>query len=159
MESLICGMDIIMLKQAQAMLTSREARKKSKEGDKDPNGLALVIEVNRRKSTSKGSKRGKSRSNNVQCFKCKGYGHIKKDCPTKGDESNENKCECAFVAEGDDCDVLTISENMDANSDWYLDSAFTTHICYQNDCFDLLQEGVAGNLTLGNKLIVKVMGL
>ncbi|WRX09049.1 zinc finger protein [Theobroma cacao] len=97
---------------------SREARKKSKEGDRDLNGLALVIEANRRKSTSKGSKGDKSRSNNVQCFKCKGYGHIKRDCPTKRDESNENKGECAFVA-----------------------------------------EGVAGNLTLGNKSIMKVMGL
>ncbi|EOY07132.1 Uncharacterized protein TCM_021645 [Theobroma cacao] len=28
------------------------------------------------------------------------YGHIKRDYPTKGDESNENKGECAFVAEG-----------------------------------------------------------
>ncbi|WRX29262.1 zinc finger protein [Theobroma cacao] len=158
-ESLICGMDTITLEQAQPTLMSREARKKSKEGDRDPNGLALVIEANRRKSTGKGSKGGKFRSNNVQCFKCKRYGHIKRDCPTKRDESNENKSECAFVAEGDDCDVLTISENMDANSNWYLDSASATHICYQKDCFDLLQEGVAGNLTLGNKSIVKVMGL
>ncbi|WRX09694.1 zinc finger protein [Theobroma cacao] len=158
-ESLICGIDTITLEQAQATLMSREARKKSKEWDRDPNGLALVIEANRRKSTSKGSKGGKSRSNNVQCFKCKGYEHIKRDCPTKGDESNENKDECAFVAEGNDCDVLTISENMDANSYWYLDSASATHICYQKDCFDLLQKGVAENLTLGNKSIVKVMGI
>ncbi|WRX29264.1 hypothetical protein QQP08_021751 [Theobroma cacao] len=155
-ESLICEMDTITLEQAQATLMSHEARKKSKEGDRDPNGLALVIETNRRKSTGKGFKGGKSRSNNVQCFKCKGYRHIKRDCPTKGDESNENKGECAFVAEGD---VFTISENMDANSDWYLDSAFATHICYQKDYFDLLQEGVVGNLTLGNKSIVKIMGL
>ncbi|EOY07366.1 Adenine nucleotide alpha hydrolases-like superfamily protein [Theobroma cacao] len=77
----------------------------------------------------------------------------------KRDESNENKGECTFVAEGDNCDVLTISENMDANSDWYLDFASATHICYQKNCFDLLQEGVTGNLTLGNKSIVKVMGL
>ncbi|WRX24614.1 zinc finger protein [Theobroma cacao] len=90
-ESLVCGMDTITLKQAQATLMSREARKKSKEGDGDPNGLALVIEANRRKSIGKGSKGGKSRSNNVQCFKCKGYGHIKRDCPTKEDESNKNK--------------------------------------------------------------------
>ncbi|EOY20784.1 Binding-like protein [Theobroma cacao] len=110
-ESLICGMDTMTLEQAQATLMSREARKKSKEGDRDPSDLALVTGVCRRKST------------------------------------------------GDDCDVLTILENMNANSDWYLDSAFTTHICYQKDCFDLLQERVVGNLTLGNKSIVKVMGL
>ncbi|EOY18934.1 Uncharacterized protein TCM_043452 [Theobroma cacao] len=48
---------------------------------------------------------------------------------------------------------------MDANSYWYLDSASATHICYQKDCFDLLQEVVVGNLTLGNKSIVKVMGI
>ncbi|EOX97575.1 Uncharacterized protein TCM_006559 [Theobroma cacao] len=138
---------------------SREARKKSKEGDRDPSGLALVIEVRKKKSTGKGSKGGKSRSNNVQCFQCKRYGHIKRDCPTKEDESNENKGECAFVAEGDDCDVLTISKNMDANSDLYLDFASATHIYYQKDCFDLPQEGVAENLTLGNKSIMKVMGL
>ncbi|EOY10968.1 Disease resistance family protein / LRR family protein, putative [Theobroma cacao] len=48
---------------------------------------------------------------------------------------------------------------MDTNSNWCLDSASTTHICYQKDCFDLLQEWVVGNLTLGNKSIVKVMGL
>ncbi|XP_017981005.1 PREDICTED: uncharacterized protein LOC108663030 [Theobroma cacao] len=50
-ESLICGMDTITLEQAQATLMSREARKKSKEADRDPNGLALEIEANRRKST------------------------------------------------------------------------------------------------------------
>lgn len=44
-ESLICGVDTITLEQAQAMLISREARKKRKEGDRDPSGLALVIEV------------------------------------------------------------------------------------------------------------------
>ncbi|WRX21020.1 zinc finger protein [Theobroma cacao] len=158
-ESLIYGMDTITLEQAQATLMSREGRKKSKERDKNSSGLALVTEARRRKSTGKGSKGGKSRSNNIQCFQCKGYGHIKRDCPIKNDESNENKGEFAFVTEGDDCDVLTISENMDANFDWYLDSAPATHICYQIDYFDLLQERVAGNLTLGNKSIVKVMGL
>ncbi|EOX94805.1 Potassium transporter, putative [Theobroma cacao] len=98
-------MDTITLEQAQATLMSREALKKSKEGDRDPSGLALVTEVRRRKSTSM------RLSNNVQCFQCKGYGHIKRDYPTKWDISNENK------------------------------------------------EGVAENLTLSNKSIVKVMGL
>ncbi|WRX29374.1 hypothetical protein QQP08_021861 [Theobroma cacao] len=68
-----------------------DSYEKSKEGDRDPSGLALVTEVRRRKSTDKGSKGGKSRSNNVQCFQCKRYGHIKRNYPTKGDESNQNK--------------------------------------------------------------------
>ncbi|XP_021296131.1 uncharacterized protein LOC110425543 [Herrania umbratica] len=104
---------------------SHKAREKSKEGDRDPSGLALVT----------------------------------KDCPTKGDESNENKGECVFIAEGDDYDVLIISENIDANFDWYLDFASATHICYQKDYFDFFQEGVTGNLALGNKSIVKVIDL
>ncbi|WRX29203.1 hypothetical protein QQP08_021690 [Theobroma cacao] len=85
--------------------------------DKDLSGLALVTKVRRKKSTGMGSKGGKSRSNNVQCFQCKGYAHIKRDCPTKRDESNENKSECAFVAKDDDCDVFAISKNIDANFD------------------------------------------
>ena len=50
---------------------------------------------------------------------------------------------------------------MDANSSngWYLDFVCITHVCSWKDYFDLLQEGVAVNLTLGDKLIVKVMGL
>lgn len=99
----------------------------------------MVIEVRRKKSIGIGSKGDKSISNNVQCFQCKGYGHIKRDCPTKGDENNKNKGECAFVAKGDECDVLAILKNMDANSNWYLDSASATHVCYQKDYFDLFQ--------------------
>ncbi|WRX12958.1 hypothetical protein QQP08_005445 [Theobroma cacao] len=125
-ESLICGMDTITLEQAQVTLMSREARKKSKEGDRDPNGLALVIEANKRKSIGKGSKGGKSRSNNVQCFKCKRYGILKGIVLQKGMKVTRTKVS-----------VLSLLK----------------------DCFDLLQEGVAGNLTLGNKSIVKVMGI
>lgn len=48
---------------------------------------------------------------------------------------------------------------MDTNSSWYLGSACVIHIYHQKVYFDLLHEKMVKNLVLGDKLMVKVIGL
>ena len=67
-----------------------------------------------------GSTRGKSRSKSipkkaVQCYKCKDYGHMRKDCP-RLKEQNEDSSKSANVIQNDDSDfgdrdMLVVSTN------------------------------------------------
>ena len=97
--------DIITLKQSQIALMSCEAWKKNKEKDRVSLELALVVEVRKNNSIDKG---GKSRSNKIHCFRCKGYENIQWDCLTKVDEGNKNKGECAFIVDNDNNDFILV---------------------------------------------------
>lgn len=154
-DSLLCGKDTISIDQALAALLLRETRKKQKDDGEFDN---QVLTVEGQKRSAGRLRGGKSGSNNVQCYRCKGFGHIKRDCPKKtGDERNG---ELNLLINDYESELLAVLEGMDAIScdEWYLDSACVTHVCSRKDYFDSLQERLAGTLTVGNKSKVSVMG-
>ena len=91
-------------------------------------GEGLVVRGNLehdRRQGREGTARGKSRSKSrprkiVQCYKCKDYGHMKKDCPRlrgqNDDKKNEDLSKSANVVQNDDSDfgdgdMLVVSIN------------------------------------------------
>lgn len=78
--TLFYGNDTVKLEEATTLLLFNEIRWKSREAGQD---LALVAQGENKKgrSSDRGSSGNRSRSKGMQCYRCKGFGHMKCDCP------------------------------------------------------------------------------
>ncbi|GFY89238.1 hypothetical protein Acr_06g0011780 [Actinidia rufa] len=104
-----------------------------------------------------------SRGNGVQCYYCKEFGHVKRDCPLRKDKGKKcddaSSCNSLVVANDGDC--LTVSEGINTSShdEWTLDSGCTMHVCSKNEFFDTFQERDDGSLLLDDVTPSKIQGV
>ena len=79
----------------------------------------------------------------VQCYKCKDYGHMRKDCPKlrrqNEDKKNKDSSKSANMVQNDDSDfgdgdmlVVSINQYVDA---WFFDSGASYHMTPNKEWF------------------------
>ncbi|GFS32179.1 hypothetical protein Acr_00g0021180 [Actinidia rufa] len=104
-----------------------------------------------------------SRGNGVQCYYCKEFGHLKRDCPLR--KNKGKKCDdassCNSLVIADEGDLLTVSEDINTSShdEWILDSDCTMHVCSKKEFFDTFQERDGGSLFLGDGTPCDIQGV
>ncbi|GFY80950.1 hypothetical protein Acr_01g0007590 [Actinidia rufa] len=111
--TLLYEKDTVSLEQVQSVLVSHCTKKRS--SFKDGESATLAIQrVNRgKKSNDKSGGSNESNSNSrgkgVQCYYCKEFGHVKRDCPLR--KNKGKKCDdassCNSLVIADDGDLLT----------------------------------------------------
>eukprot|EP00794_Sanderia_malayensis_P004195 gene4195-4754_t len=132
-------------------------------------GLLIEESLKRRNQREAGQdSKGDDRSDlkNVQCFKCKHFGHIARNCRVKNYHTSS-----ANVAEGGDDEVedskagderggmaLISSATQDTNA-WFIDSAATKHMSNDRSLFkDYLEYKKPTKIYLGDDTIVLAFG-
>ena len=74
----------------------------------------------------------------MQCYKCKEWGHIKRDYPTWDKKDSQGLESSTAVARNteDPGDILTIfREDTYSQDDWVLDLGASNHICSRRNFF------------------------
>ena len=103
-------------------LLSHEQRRKNNLS-KDPSGGAFTVRGGHSGENKKGNKKKKG----PQCYKCKGWGHIKAECPELKKDGGTASVAIARKDDSDsDGDVLTVSSEKSCEA-WLLDSASSFH--------------------------------
>lgn len=152
------GKDTLKMEEVESTLLSSERRKKVE--DKDS---LFVAHGQRGRQTTKGSSdnskaRSKGSGKGWQCYKCKEWGHIKKDCPTWNKKDGHGSTAVADYNESGE--LLTVSiGNTSSHGDWILDSGSTHHICSRKEYFEKFQESKGGSFSLPDGSKVDVMGV
>ncbi|GFZ05681.1 hypothetical protein Acr_17g0012530 [Actinidia rufa] len=108
--------DTVSLEQVQSSLVSHCTQKGS--SFEDGESAALAVQSGNRGKKSDGrsgwsnGSSSSSRGKGVQCYYCKEFGHVKRDCPLRKDKGK--KCDdassCNSLVVADDGDCLTVSE-------------------------------------------------
>lgn len=92
---------------------------------------------------------------NVQCYYCKGYGHVKADC------WKLKRKEKANYAEGEVEEKLFMAKEHIVNvatEVWYVDSGSSHHMSGEKSAFKELDESFKIEVKLGNDHEIKVEG-
>ncbi|GFY95706.1 filament-like protein [Actinidia rufa] len=165
--TLLYGKDTVSLEQVQSSLVSHCTQKRS--SFEDGENAALAVQSGNRGKKSDGrsgwsnGSSSSSRGKGVQCYYCKEFGHVKRDCPLRKDKGK--KCDdassCNSLVVADDGDCLTVSEGINTSShdEWILDSGCTKHVCSKKEFFDTFQERDGGSLFLGDGTPCKIQGV
>ncbi|GFS42531.1 hypothetical protein Acr_00g0080330 [Actinidia rufa] len=121
-ESVFLMSDTVSLEQVQSSLVSHCTQKRS--SFEDGESAALAVQSGNRGKKSDGrsgwsnGSSSSSRGKGVQCYYCKEFGHVKRDCPLRKDKGK--KCDdassCNSLVVADDGDCLTVSEERDGGS-------------------------------------------
>ncbi|GFS44993.1 hypothetical protein Acr_00g0093470 [Actinidia rufa] len=114
--TLLYGKDTVSLEQVQSSLVSHCTQKRSSFEDGESAALAVQSGNRGKKSDSRSGwsngSSSSSRGKGVQCYYCKEFGHVKRDCPLRKDKGK--KCDdassCNSLVVADDGDCLTVSE-------------------------------------------------
>jgi hypothetical protein len=117
--------------------------------DENFQGEGLVVKGNYEhgRSSNKGDSKGKNsrsksrRRKDINCYKCRKKGHIKRDCPDRKknkDDKNEGSSKSVNVVEDNsedaDGDMLSVASNSKHPVDsWILDSACLFHVAPNKD--------------------------
>ncbi|KAG5530087.1 hypothetical protein RHGRI_030448 [Rhododendron griersonianum] len=114
--TLLYGKVTVSLEQVQSALVSHFTQKKSSSEGRE--NSALAVQSENRGRTSDGKSGGNNRSGSscrgkgVQCYSCKEFGHVKRNCPlrkNKGKKFDDASTASSLVV-ADDEDLLTIPE-------------------------------------------------
>ncbi|KAK0576845.1 hypothetical protein LWI29_024227 [Acer saccharum] len=92
----------------------------------------------------------------IQCFRCKRYGHYKNECKSNGRNFQVNVAE-----DGDYSETLLLACNIavdDAKYKWFLDTGCSNHMCGRKEMFSELDETFTSEVKFGNNSKVPVMG-
>ena len=160
--TMLYGKDTVNLEQVQASLVSHSTQKKA--NLKDEYESVFVARGGNRGRTFDGRSdtssrfRSSSGGKGVQCYGCKEFGHIKRNCPRRKDGNGPNN----YVGVAEDYgDILTVSEGINTSpcDDWILDSGCTMHVCSRRDYFETFQESKGGSLFMANGVPCKIDGV
>jgi hypothetical protein len=89
------------------------------------------------------SQRSKSSARKFLCYYCDDEGHLKRNCPKRKNDKNDEKSPVSTVAEGSihasDNDLFLATTVSLGKSDWILDSSYSFHMCSVKQHFDTYQ--------------------
>ncbi|KAK9167234.1 hypothetical protein Scep_002425 [Stephania cephalantha] len=79
--------------------------------------------------------------NQIQCYNCRKFGHIARDCKNK---KHDKSTEHVSFAQGNDCTqtlfMVSSGQECSQNYTWYLDSGCSNHMCGNRELFEELDE-------------------
>jgi hypothetical protein len=118
-------------------------------------------------SKGKNSRSKSKRRKDINCYKCGKKGHMKRDCPNRKknkDNENEGSSKSANVVEDNsddaDGDMLSVASTSEHPVDsWILDSACSFHVTPNRDWFDIYRSVNFGKVTIGNGAHYKSTGI
>ena len=148
---------------------------RKKASDEGTQGEGLVVKGNHergRSNTRNGSSGNKSRSKlgrkkDIQCYKCRKKGHMKRECSNrkKGNDDKEGSSKSANIveeqgSESSDEDMLSISSDSEHLVDsWILDSTCSFHVTPNKDWFDTYRLVNSDFVQMDNDASCKVIGI
>ncbi|GFZ09851.1 PAM68-like protein [Actinidia rufa] len=120
--TLLYGKDTVSLEQVKSSLVFHCTQKRS--SFEDGESAALAVQSGNRGKKSDGrsgwsnGSSSSSRGKGVQCYYCKEFGHVKRDCPLRKDKGKKcnDASSCNSLVVADDGDCLTVSEERDGGS-------------------------------------------
>jgi hypothetical protein len=133
--TLTYGKEDIKVEDIVAALLSHDQRRKNN-ATEESSGDALLVKGDRSVEDKRGNKK-----KGLQCYKCKGWGHVKKDCPQlKKDGGSINVVIAKKKDDSDsDGDLLTVSSENSCEA-WLLDSASSFHATSKKELFSSYTE-------------------
>ena len=148
------GKETVKNEDITAALLSYDMRKKNAVEVSHGEGLLVKGEQWR-----KGYEAGKNKKKNIQCHKCKQWGHMRKDCPELNGGASANK-----ATHGDDSDnssdVLIVSDRRSTKGEaWMLDSACSFHATPNREWFSSYKSGEFGLAYVGDDTGYRVAGV
>jgi hypothetical protein len=171
--TLTWGKETLELEDVTGALLAFHQRKKNI--DENSQGEGLVVKGNHEcgRSNNRGDSKGKNsrskskRRKDINCYKRGKKGHMKRDCPDRKknkDEENEGSSKSANVvednsqnADGDMLSVASISEH--PVDSWILDSSCSFQVTPNRDWFDTYRSVNSGIVTMGNGAHCKIIGI
>ena len=140
-----------------AALLGHELRKQKNAAERDSTqGLGLAVKGYQLR---KGQEAEKKKKKKVQCYKCKEWGHIKRECPELKGEASAN-----LSTNGGDSDsssdALVVSDRRSTKTEaWMLDSACSFHATPNREWFSSYKSGEFGFAYVGDNTGYRVAGI
>jgi hypothetical protein len=164
--TLLYGNDTISMEDVKSSLYSKELRKKVSVESNVHDDQALVVrgKTRWRDLGSRGISSSKTTyMDGIQCFYCKKFGHMVKNCPKVKDkfvekgvagyvEDDPEGFESAIALAVSDVDICC--ENM-----WILDSGCSYHMCPRRDWFDTYEVVHGDTVLMGNNMPCRIVGV
>jgi hypothetical protein len=150
--TLTYGKEAVKVDDILAALFAHEQRRKNNAGESS-SGDAFFVKGDRGRETNK-----KKKKKGPQCYKCKDWGHVRKDCP----ELKKGVANIVVSKKDDsdsDGDLLVLSSEKSCGEAWLLDSASSYHATSNKEWFSSYSEGDFGLARLGDDTGYRVMGV
>lgn len=156
-ESMLYGHEEITLDEVKTALGSNQLRKQlSGKAIESSQGEGLVTR-GRSKFRGRNSDQKASRSQSrkrVQCYYCKKFGHIRRDCPKKKDKGEsqvQSKSDANVVVaqSSDDAETVLIVSDSQISEKWILDTGATFHVSTSREMFSSYEK-CTGSVLIGN---------
>lgn len=153
--TLTYGKESIKVEDVVAALLSHEERRKNN-ATGESSGDALLVKYDRGGETGK-----KKKKKGPQCYGCKEYGHLRRDCPElkKGGTASVVFSKKKDDSDSSDGDVLTVSSERSCGA-WLLDSASSFHATSKKEWFSsYVEQDKGGSAYMGDDSRYRVIGV
>uniref|UniRef100_A0A453RW19 CCHC-type domain-containing protein n=1 Tax=Aegilops tauschii subsp. strangulata TaxID=200361 RepID=A0A453RW19_AEGTS len=150
------GKTTVNNEEVTAALLGHELRKQKNATDESTQDLGLAVKGYQLR---KGEEAEKKKKKKVQCYRCKDWGHIKRECPELKGGASANA-----ATRGDDSDsssdVLVVSNRRSTKAEaWMLDSACSFHATPNREWFSSYKSGEFGLAYVGDDTGYRVAGV
>ena len=170
-ETVLYGKDEISMEEIKNALLQREVIEThltSPSAESQGDGLVATSGKKGKGSNSRNSRSSNSWLKNVICHGCNEKGHIKKNCPNRGGNSDDvttgkakGDVGVVFEHSSDDSDgdaLITCDSGLKIHKSWILDSGCSYHMS-PNRAWFRSYKAIDGMVLLGNGVSCKVMGI
>ena len=123
-------------------LTHEERRQNERCQSGSEVGLFSRYKKPHRKGQGQGTQKGQGQGQGPMCYKCKGFGHIRKNCPQLRKGNKKHGGEKAQKAEDDTvffAAETALTSSTVSCTKWIIDSGATSHMCCNDKLFESLQ--------------------
>jgi hypothetical protein len=150
------GKTTINNEEVTAALLGHELRKQKNATEESTQGLGLAVKGYQLR---KGQEAEKKKKKKVQCYRCKEWGHMKRECPELKDGASAN-----LATHGGDSDsssdALVVSDRRSTKTEaWMLDSACSFHATPNREWFSSYKSGEFGLAYVGDDTGYRVAGV
>src|SRR5438132_1450365 len=152
--TLTYGKEDVKVDDIVAALLAHDQRRKNN-ATEGSSSEALQVRYDHSLDDKKGKKKKKKKE--LQCYECKGWGHIRRNCPElkKGGGTTSVVIANRKDDSDSDGDLLTVSTEKSCEA-WLLDSASSFHVTPKKECFlSYTEMDNGGRAYLGDGLVIK----